>query len=96
MESKTKSVFNIENTLQIEEKLWSVLESLRHSEHKNMDIVEKVISNTDIIFAQLGDMDFQMPQFQDLSKFAENWWETTHEDNLNSIDEVYKKGKAKS
>lgn len=37
-----------------------------------------------------------MPQFQDLSKFAENWWETTHEDNLNSIDEVYKKGKAES
>ena len=58
METKTKSVFNIENTLQIEEKLWSVLESLRHSEHKNMDIVEKVTNNTDIIFAQLGDMDF--------------------------------------
>ena len=27
--------------------------------------------------------------YQDLSKFAENWWEITHEENLNKIDQIF-------
>ena len=27
--------------------------------------------------------------YQELAKFAENWWECTHTDNLNHFDKVY-------
>lgn len=44
----------------------------------------------------LSKNDLTMKHFSEISKLAENWWETTHQDNLNEIEEIYKKSEFKN
>ena len=33
--------------------------------------------------------DLTFKHFLEISKLAENWWETTHQDNLNDLEQIY-------
>jgi hypothetical protein len=88
--------FNVENTLEIEEKIWSSLEIMRYVEQQN----EPKISQMKVRIAAKQMLDSEIIQLEDLrvsfgevSKLAEAWWESTHSWNLNHLDSVF--GKAK-
>jgi hypothetical protein len=76
----TKSKFNIENTLHIEQKLWSTLEAMRSLEQK----LENLLLTGDI--QEIISKELSFKHYAEISKLAENWWETTHQDNLNDLE----------
>ena len=106
------SPFNIQNMLNIEEKLWTTLGVTRRLELEFNAILKLVkeskaadgeqtkqswrsVNATDldqVLLPGLTDIDFDLFKSlsSDLSKQAETWWETTHTDNLNHLDQVFK------
>ena len=86
---------NVENTLQIEEKLWSSLEAMRLLENKYKKKIQHLkdeFKENGLISESELNMDTNST-FSEVSKLAESWWETTHTCNLNNLSNVFGKSK---
>ncbi len=67
-------MINLENVLLVEDKLWTILESFRFLQHNYASA-----SQTTLIDKQGS-----------IALLCEDWWEITHEDNLNYLDRLFR------
>lgn len=76
-----QSAINLENVLLIEDKLWSLLEVLRYIESQSPSSQEEVKV-------------LQEQKMNEVAFLCDEWWEITHEDNINYLDKVFQKDDA--
>ena len=69
----------MENVLLVEDKLWTLLEVARFLDHLFKD--EKQEMSKVKVAAKMGEIAF----------ICDEWWEITHQDNLNNFDKVFTK-----
>ena len=73
--SDGKNLINLENVLLIEDKLWSVLESFRYLQLTN---------------ELQADVKTCVQKYADVALMCEEWWEITHDNNINYLDRLFK------
>eukprot|EP00347_Sterkiella_histriomuscorum_P018948 403343543 len=78
-----KNLINLENVLLIEDKLWTILESFRYLQHQGQGTRISQLNQDQIIATTAKKQG-------DIALLCEEWWEITHEDNLNYLDRLFK------
>ena len=84
-----KNLINLENILLIEDKLWTILESFRYLQHQSQGGSNRSSLSSQIPVSETLSQQTAKKQ-ADIALLCEEWWEITHEDNINYLDRLFK------
>lgn len=67
----------------IEDKLWTILESFRYLQHSSPSIIPEEPVDEHVMKANVQ-------KYADIALLCEEWWEITHDNNINYLDRLFK------